>query len=35
MLFRGGRYHKGGGKHPRSRENDSGRPNKAQKVGAS
>ncbi|KAF3942581.1 hypothetical protein CMV_030774, partial [Castanea mollissima] len=33
---RGGRYNNRGGKHGRSRENDSGagRPNKAQKVGA-
>ncbi|KAJ6406359.1 hypothetical protein OIU84_009975 [Salix udensis] len=29
---RGGRYYRGGGKHPRTRDNDSGRPNKAQKV---
>lgn len=35
-LVRGGRYNNRGGKHGRSRENDSGagRPNKAQKVGA-
>lgn len=32
---RGGKHYRGGGKHPRSRENNYGRPNKAQKVGAS
>jgi len=35
MFFRGGKHYRGGGKHPRSRENNYGRPNKAQKVGAS